>query len=110
MARINILNDFQSVAAMQKSLAVLLPKPDEWRLLQPALVGQINALPETRGLALATNGIHVLILQENKQCFGHIDWFVADEDQPVKDLTVTAKTVKEPKKATKKVVDMMEFV
>lgn len=58
-----------------------LPRPKTWRMLPYAIPGEIHALPNTRGFALATNGVHVAIENfEYKELFiGHLDYFVIDD-------------------------------
>lgn len=58
-----------------------LPRPKTWRMLPLAIPGEINGLHNMRGLAIATNGIHVAI--ENSACtelyIGHLEWFIVDD-------------------------------
>lgn len=58
-----------------------LPRPKTWRMLANQVPGNINGLPKMRGMAIATNGIHVAI--ENAACtqlyIGHLQWFVIDD-------------------------------
>ena len=110
MARIAFQSPYSSVAELKSLHGLTLPKPYDWRLLSPALVGSINALPGTQGIAVATNGILVAVLQQDKIFFGHLDWFVADEqssssrDNHPKVSTTKVKKQKQPK------IDISEFV
>ena len=79
MARSIIPQQFQSIAQLKASYAIILPKPYEWRLIAEPCVGQINGLPKTQGIVVATNGIECLIVQENGLVLGHNDFFVADD-------------------------------
>lgn len=104
MAKTTIPCAFVSVAELAKTHKVLLPRPYEWRLLQPALHGQVLGVPSCRGTAVATNGILVMVLQQDSFFFGHIDWFVVDEDKNLSVKKVLSGTKKQPK------VDILEFV
>ena len=56
-----------------------LPKPHPWRPVINPRVGQINGLPKFRGLAVATNGIHLALeTSAGEILIGHFDWFVLD--------------------------------
>ena len=105
MARLSLPSDYSSVAELQKTLRLTLPKPYEWRLLNPQPVGQIHALPESRGIAVATNGILVLIMQGDRPFYGHLDWFEQDENEPV--ARVVSKSKREKKQPT---ISMIDFV
>lgn len=65
-----------------------LPKPyDDWRLVQKPVPGHINGLETIRGLAVATNGIIVALLNSyGKISFGHLEWFVKDKPSDETDL------------------------
>jgi hypothetical protein len=75
------LQTFVSLTEIKNTFRVVLPRPYEWRLLQELMYGEINGLPESRGVAIATNGIIVAIVQESHLFFGHLDYFVQDEDE-----------------------------
>lgn len=108
MAKTLIPCAFSSVAELAKTHRVLLPKPYEWRLLNPSLQGEVQGIPNCRGTAVASNGILVLVLQDKSFFFGHIDWFVTDNDE---DLTVKKVLAGKTAKPTKKEnVDILEFV
>ena len=80
---------FQSVDDFKRTFKSSLPKPYDWRLIKP-MVGEINGIPTSRGIAVATNGIIVAIMQNDGIVFGHLDWFVKDAEQPVGDVNAGA--------------------
>jgi hypothetical protein len=107
MARLTTLQHLDSMHDLCIEYGLTsLPKPKEdWRLLQNPFVGEIIGIPTLRGIAIATNGIIVAILQGNdKLTFGHLDNFIADTqvDESVKAVVKT-----KPKKPTR---DIQEFV
>ena len=77
-----LFNQFSSVDDFKKAYKTNLPKPYDWRLIEP-MVGEINGIPTSRGIAVATNGILVAIMQNDGIVFGHLDWFVKDVEQPI---------------------------
>lgn len=81
MARLTTNQTFTSIAEVKQVFGITLPKPYDWRLLSPCVVGEINGLPNLRGTAIATNGILVAIVQQTGLIIGHLDYFVADQDQ-----------------------------
>lgn len=89
----NVSNPFTCLGHLQDYFSLWLPKPKEWRLVAKPIVGQINGLPQFRGLAVATNGIHVAILTSADHLLvGHLEWFLPDEQSDVEsDLFTTAK-------------------
>jgi hypothetical protein len=107
MARHEVLQVFASIDAIKKEFKVLLPKPYDWRLLQPCFVGEVNGLPSMRGTAIATNGILLAILQDNALLIGHMDSFVIDLEQG-EALGKVAKVAST--KTTKKNVPIEDFV
>lgn len=107
MAKLAIPQTFRSIAELRTITGYVLPTPHEWRLLSEQVIGQIHGIPTMRGTAVATNGIHVLILQQSGVLFGHMDFFVPDEQENEKVLV--AALVKRPAKATKE-VDVSEFI
>lgn len=45
--------------------------------------GHINGLPHFRGLAVATNGIHVALqTSSDNLLLGHLEWMVKDDSEP----------------------------
>ena len=73
---------FDSIESFNRTFKAALPKPYDWRLIE-AMTGEINGIPTSRGIAVATNGILVAIMQNDGIVIGHLDWFVKDEEQPV---------------------------
>lgn len=48
----------------------------------PPVRGEINGLPHMQGIAVATNGILVLIEHSNgDHSIGHLEWFVKHEEE-----------------------------
>ena len=109
MAKLSILQSFSSVHQLAQEYGAILPKPYDWRLLQPCLVGSINGIPTSQGTAVATNGILVAIMQPTGLFIGHYDWFVPDEQQPVLEASVATKPKKE-RQARQPALDISEFV
>ena len=100
MARLTTIQHFKSVSHLKETTGVLLPKPYEWRLLVDPVIGHIHGLPTTQGVAIATNGIEVVILQSNGVVLGHLDFFEPDEQEnqikiPVKHETKTPRIVRD---------------
>jgi hypothetical protein len=60
-------------------------KWSEWRLLQPAQVGMINGLPGTKGVAIATNGVLVIIDTGCLPFVGHLESFITEEGEEFTD-------------------------
>jgi hypothetical protein len=109
MARLTTLQTFTSIAELRTTTGHVLPAPFEWRLLPLQVIGQINGLPGYHGTAVATNGIHVAIMQADRLLIGHFDYFIADEQSEMPALT---KAVKQPRAVAvaKPTVDISEFV
>lgn len=103
MARHFAYNEFNSISHLCAAFKTTLPKPATWRLLSPAMVGEINALPGSKGIAIATNGILVAILQNTSLFIGHFDSFVVEQ---------VVETDKQGKKQTanKPKIDIMDFI
>ena len=74
--------------------------PDGWRPLQEQKSGNIHGLPTLRGTAIATDGVLVAILTwDGKLSVGHLDYFIADKDEPAARPIATpkAKAARAPK-------------
>ena len=106
MAKLTTIQHFTSIDKLKEYFKTPLPKPYDWRLMSPCLIGQINALPGSRGTAIATNGILVAIIQNDALFIGHIDFFVADLEQPIENIS-KAKLVT---KRSRKQEDITEFI
>lgn len=108
MAKHTTLQYFSSMAQLKETYHVVLPRPYDWHLIARPAYGQIHGIPTMRGVAIATNGILVAIIQEN-DCLtiGHLDNFIPD-DVEVDVKVLTAKPV--TRKPTTHEVDIMEFV
>ena len=87
-----MLNPYKSAAQCQAVHGIIFPKPYNWFLLQPAMLGEVNGLPGSRGLAVASNGIIVLIERGNDLFFGHMDHFVEDKLEQVSPKPAVKKT------------------
>jgi hypothetical protein len=110
MAKIILTPHFRSIAELKEHFATVLPRPHDWRLMEP-IVGQIHGIPTSHGVAIATNGILVAIEQQGRYLFiGHVATFVPDEQE-----TQVMSVVKKSKDATKPVtpkrptIDISEF-
>ena len=110
MPKHHAYNEFPSVQAIKEYFGQPLPKPHDWRLVSPAQVGEINGLPSSKGLAIATNGILVAIMQGPTLFIGHTDSFVVD----IVESDEFARQGGRPSAATKitarKTIDIMDFV
>ena len=73
-------NPFGSIAELLTKLELVnLRKGEAWRLV-PAEVGEINGVPNSRGMLVATNGILCIIYRSDKSLFiGHKEWWMDDE-------------------------------
>ena len=67
--------------------------PDGWRALQEQKSGNIQGLPSLRGTAVATDGVLVAIQSwDGKLSVGHLDYFIADKDEPAARPVTVKKT------------------
>lgn len=82
MAKLTTLQPFRDIGEIKNIYHITLAKPYEWRLIKEPFVGEINGISKMRGVAVATNGILVAIMQPTGMCVGHLDYFVADVDKP----------------------------
>lgn len=96
MAKVIVSNPFVSVKELALSHHIVLPKPHEWRLLSSPSSGEVQGLSGIRGVGVATNGIHVAILSNEKIQIAHLDWFVADEQDTAQRTGATAKASRMP--------------
>ena len=64
------------------------------------MTGAINGLDKSRGIAVATNGIIVAIMQNDGIVFGHLDWFVEDKE-PACEASPALSTIKQISKRSK---------
>lgn len=72
-----------SVYDLARQCRITLPNAHNWRLIRPALTGQIHGLDNFHGNALATDGVEVLIERPNHTIvFGHLQFFVPDKALP----------------------------
>lgn len=83
MAKLTTLQPFRDVGEIKNIYHITLAKPYEWRLIKEPFVGEINGISTMRGVAVATNGILVAIMQSTGMVVGHLEYFVADLDAPV---------------------------
>lgn len=70
---------------------------EQWRTT-PRLAGEINGLPASRGVLVATNGILCLIEQADGLYEGHLQWFEPDGSQ---DLAPVGGAAAKPRKISK---------
>ena len=108
MARITTIQSFGSVGAIKDFYKITLPKPYDWRLLVPNVVGEVNGIPSSRGVAVATNGILVAIVQTNALFIGHLEFFVPDEEEVL--VVALEKTTTRKKQTIKKTEPEDEFI
>lgn len=86
--------NYNSIGEMIEAHSVYLPKAkqkgcEDWRLLPYPVAGEVNGLPMFRGLAVATNGVHVAIeTSGGSLIFGHVGWFVVDKEEKCRDVKV----------------------
>lgn len=90
---------YTSISQFAEVNHLILPRPFDWRLIQDPMTGEVQGLSAFRGFAIATNGIIVALESESKDiAFGHLDYFVPDEDStPKSSSTKTTKAPKTPK-------------
>lgn len=89
-----------SLRQLQDQYHIWLIAPKDWRLIPDMVVGEINGLPSMRGEAVATNGIHVVIITSNNTpLLGHLDWFIPDKDER---SNLLKSTTKQPTKTNMK--------
>lgn len=80
-------HSYRDLGHLQDEHKLWLPAPKEWRLVINSCCGQINGLPAFRGIAVATNGIHVVLVDSGGIArIGHLAWFIPDQDANVKEL------------------------
>lgn len=99
---------YPSLFSLVRHHKVMLPAPKEtWRLLQQPCLGNINGLPDFRGIAVATNGIIVAIEDPVMDLlfFGHLEWFVKENDN-ASDLDVVIKAKRPSKKKDSKLDEL----
>jgi hypothetical protein len=109
MAKVTTIQTFVSIADIKEQYGMTLPKPFEWRLLAIPFVGAVNGIPTSHGVAVATNGILVAIVQDERRLFiGHIDSFVADTQE--NEVRLTVRQAVKPRKEKKPTMDISEFV
>jgi hypothetical protein len=84
---------YRSIWEFKRIHGLCWPTKEEWRLLKPKL-GSIEALPRTRGVVVATNGILCYIELENGTLFlGHLEHFNIEKTE----REFKSKTPKAPK-------------
>lgn len=108
MAKVTTIQHFSSIASLAATFSVSLPKPHDWRLIVDCPVGSINGIPSLRGVAIATNGILIALLRNERIEFGHLDSFVQDIGESVRIISKTSKP-----KATKQpisTVNISEYI
>jgi hypothetical protein len=109
MAKVTTIQTFVSIADIKEQYGMTLPKPFEWRLLAIPFVGAVNGIPTSHGVAVATNGILVAIVQDERRLFiGHIDSFIADTQE--NEVRLTVRQAVKPRKEKKPTMDISEFV
>jgi len=68
-----------SIVALLAELRLYYKDAHRWRLTL-RIPGEINALPQSAGVLVATNGILCLIDRGDREVFeGHLEWFVPDD-------------------------------
>lgn len=110
------IQPYPSLSVMCRTKRIqILPKPrDTWRLVAQPVVGAINAIPQFRGLAIATNGVIVLLetsAGRDTFIFGHLQFFVKDDIEQETDLDLDIALAKgeTPPAAKRKVECLKEF-
>lgn len=99
--------DLASKAASALSSVKQRKNPGDWRWTK-RILGEINGLPMSRGVLVATNGIICLIEQGGDSHFeGHLQWFVPDESEDAGEVMRLRKD-KAAKKEKSLVDDLLE--
>jgi hypothetical protein len=75
---------YQDVYQFFAAHSITVPASEDWRLTD-RLVGHINALTESHGFLVATNGILCYIEREDGSLYGpgHIAWFLTNKNERV---------------------------
>ena len=79
---------FSDVLVLAENFKTTLPKDDKypWRLTK-RIVGEINGIPTSRGVLVATNGIECFIEQGKNLFRGHLQWFLPDDFEDLGELS-----------------------
>ena len=88
-------NPLNNISDLSTVFGLILPKPHCWRLVSKPCTGEINGLPTLRGMSVATNGIHVALLNMQTVAFGHLEWFIKDRKETLTDLYSVAASARE---------------
>ena len=81
MSRHLVQNPVASMAELVAMVGQLSKPREDWRLINPAVYGAINGLPGSAGVAVATNGVLVVIVRETGPFLGHVESFIPFEDE-----------------------------
>lgn len=84
---------FDNIYHLRAETGIILPKPfDTWRLIAEPVMGKIQGIPTLWGVAIATNGI-TLILQRGEEYLDvHLDNFIPDDIEDVDRLGGNTRT------------------
>lgn len=79
---------FSDVVVFAAHHKILLPNDSKypWRLTK-RIVGEVNGIPTSHGVLVATNGIECFIEQGEALFRGHILWFVPDDLEDLEALS-----------------------
>lgn len=106
-----VVNPFSSVSHMCSTWRLPESKfAQGWRLVKSE-VGEVNGLPSSRGIIVATDGMLCLVYQTEKHFFlGHNEWWQADEreESGVLEEPSCNPAMKPPAKAVKELLDEMD--
>lgn len=105
-----MMQRFQSISCFFEDFGIpYTRKASQWRLT-PRLLGQIQAIPQSRGILTATNGIDCYIVRGDQTLFkGHIGWFVPDEIEGLDELLEDSTPRLQVKRETQRKKDIFEF-
>jgi hypothetical protein len=104
---------YANIYAFMRAHRITLGRQLPWRLTERQ-VGEINGLPNSRGILTATNGILCYIEQEREgrvELFlGHLQWFVADGGETGETIASRPahKPAPQPSKRVRNLIDLYQ--
>lgn len=101
-------NPFPNMSSLRAAYGRHLPQPaDNWRTIKEPHFGHIQGIPSMMGLAVATDGIYVVIKRgDGHFLLGHLDWFISDDIPEVGGFTKHVKDEVKPEGKSSKQVKL----
>lgn len=102
----NLVQPYTSLDSLCRQLKLTFPKfvskGTHWHVVNPPRKGQINGIPDSYGMLVATDGVLCVIDRINLPAFyGHVQWFVEDKEE------VERGAQQQPKQRADKFVDSL---